>query len=82
MSETIYYSTFKTLVFFLVLKKYNVHLPMTAFLIVDIAFVRISPKSATNNTIYQNDRSESSSQVSTLTDHRGSLLYVHITMYV
>ena len=43
MSETIYYSTFKTLVFFLVLKKYNVHLPMTAFLIVDIAFVRISP---------------------------------------
>ena len=43
MSETIYYSTFKTLVFFLVLKRYNVHLPMTAFLIVDIAFVRISP---------------------------------------
>ena len=36
MSETIYCSTFKTLVFFSVLNKYNVHLPMTAFLIVDL----------------------------------------------
>jgi hypothetical protein len=79
MSETIYYSTFKTLVFFLVLKKYNVHLPMTAYLIVDIAFVRISPKSATKRTFI---RSESSSKVSTLTDHRGSQLYFHITMYL
>jgi hypothetical protein len=51
---------------------------MTAFLIVDIAFVRISPKSTTTITFI---RSESSSQVSTLTDHRGSQLYVHIYFF-
>ena len=39
---------------------------MTAFLFVDIAFVRISPKSTTTITFI---RSESSSQVSTLKDH-------------
>jgi hypothetical protein len=47
------------------------------FLIVYIAFVRISPKSATTITFI---RSESNSQVSTLTDHGVSQLYVHITI--
>ena len=63
LSEAIYCSTFKTLVSFLILCSHS----EDSLLIVDIAFVRISPKSATTITFI---KSESSSQVSTLTDYK------------